>query len=315
MDLLDEMVVFARVVELRSFSRAARQLRLTTSAVSRSVSRLEAHLGARLLHRTTRSVSTTEIGRAVYEGCARIEDSAREVMALAGSYAAVPRGRLRISAPPVIGQVWLTPLLPGFLAKWPELRIDLSLEDRSVDVVEEGFDVVIRVATQPPEGLVARPLFEMSYVLVAAPAYLGGIGPVHPEVLGALSWLYLGHGSFDDHLILVRGEERREITMRGPATVSNSVALLGLVEAGLGIGVMPELIARRALAEGRVIRLCPDWTLIGSYRFRTVQALYAPTRNVPRKIRLFVDHLLGDSRPPIPAEATSARGLAGLCQG
>jgi DNA-binding transcriptional LysR family regulator len=181
MDMLNEMAVFVRVVDSAGFSAAARHIGLTTSAVSRHVTRLEAQLGGRLLHRTTRSVRLTELGEQVYAGCARMLSAAHDVQTMAGSYSARPNGLVRVTAPVVFGQVWLAPRLPGFLALYPEVTVQLSLVDRNVDLVDDGVDLAIRIARELSPGLAARSLCPMRYVLVASPAYLARHGhPAHP---------------------------------------------------------------------------------------------------------------------------------------
>lgn len=293
MELVPEMLVFARVVDARGFSSAARQLGLSTSAVSRSVGRLEAQVGARLLQRTTRSVAVTELGREVYLRCVQIAALAREVQALAARQAAAPMGRLRISAPAVLGQVWLAPLLPGFLRAWPGVELDLMLQDRMVDLVNESVDAVIRISTDPPPGLAARPLFETRYRLVASPAWLQRRGPPQqPEALDPQELIYLGYGSFDDQLLLSRGTETRRLQMRSRITVTNTLAMLTLAQAGEGVALLPDFTAAQALREGSVQALLPDWQIGGAYRPRQVLLLYPPTPWLPAKVRVFIDHLV-----------------------
>ena len=303
MELLTEMVVFAKVVDLKGFAPAARQLGLTTSAVSRAVARLESHLGVKLLNRTTRSVSLTELGAEVYPGCARIAQTAREVSSLAGHYAVAPRGRVRVSAPTVFGEVWLAPLLPAFLARWPEVEVELTLIDRMVDLADEGYDLAIRIAapgTVSP-GLVARSLFRMSYVLVASPAYLAAhAAPATPDELPNHRCIYLGYGPFQDRLDFEREGQGPVVPVRvqGPLTINNSKGILATVEAGLGIGIVPDFTAAESLAAGRLHSLLTDWQLVGPYGERTVHAVYSPSRFLPQKVRVLIDHL---------AQAGSAR--------
>jgi DNA-binding transcriptional LysR family regulator len=293
--LLDEMVVFARVVEQRGFAPAARTLGLTTSAVSRSVARLEAALGLKLLHRTTRAVSLTEDGAEVYPGCARLLQTAREVQSLAGRFASTPRGKLRVSAPPVFGELWLAPKLPAFFARWPEVEIELVLIDRVVDLVDEGFDLALRIVAPDAlaPGLVARRLGDMGYVLVAAPGYLQRRGtPAAPAELAAHACIWLGYGAFGERLQMQRdGEDPVDVQLAGPLTVNNSAAILATVEAGLGIGLVPDFAAAAGLRDGRLERVLSDWRLAGGYATRGVHAVYAPTRHLPRKVRALIDHL------------------------
>ncbi len=294
MDLLAEMVVFAKVVDLRSFSAAARQLGLTHSAVSRSVARLEAHLGVKLLHRTTRSLSPTDLGRDVVEHCALISQTARDVSAIAQRHALSPTGRLSISAPIVLGQRWLMPRLPEFLARWPDVDVQLALTDRMVDLVEEGVDVALRIATAMPPGLVARSVLHTRYLLIAAPAYLAQHGtPREPTDLAHHACVVLGYGDFGGDLHLNDGTCEARVQMQGRLAVNNGAAIVSAVEAMVGIGVLPDFAAAAALAAGSVELLLPTWQLQHAYRPRQVYAAYSPTRHLPRKVRAFIDHLTG----------------------
>jgi DNA-binding transcriptional LysR family regulator len=298
--LLAEMAVFAKVVELRSLSAAARQLGVTSSAVSRSVTRLEAQMGAQLLHRSTRAVSPTDLGRQVYAGCASIAQTARDVCALAGQHVSEPTGRLLVTAPVGLGQRWLVPRLFSFLERWPNVSVGVTLTDRLVDVVEEGFDLALRITTALPQGLVARPLLSTSYVLVASPDYVARHGaPQAPGELAAHRCIVLGYGDFTGDLTLFQAatSARVKVKVSGPLTVNNGVAILSAVEAGLGIGLLPDFTARVALESGAVVKVLAEWSLGVPYEERKVHALYAPTRHVPRKVRALIDHLVEASAP------------------
>jgi len=295
MELLDEMFVFARVVDSGGFTAAARALGLTSSAVSRSIGRLEAQLGARLLNRTTRSVSLTELGAEVYPGCARVAQTAREVQALAGRYALTPQGRVRVSAPTVFGETWLAPLLPAFLARWPQVQLDLTLIDRLVDLADEGYDLALRI-TRPgavAPGLVARPLGEVRYLMVAAPAYLRRHGaPADPAQLADHSFIWLGYPPFEDRLEFEPDTGGlAPIQVRGPLRVNNSRAILVAVEAGMGIGIVPDFAAAAGLRARRLKAVLPRWPLAGAYGPRVLHAVYTPTRHLPPKVRVLIDHL------------------------
>jgi DNA-binding transcriptional LysR family regulator len=297
MELLDEMVVFARVVDSGGFTAAARALGLTNSAVSRSVARLEAQLGARLLNRTTRSVSLTELGAEVYPGCVRLAQTAREVQALAGRYALVPQGRVRVSAPTVFGEVWLAPRLPAFLARWPQVQVDLTLIDRLVDLVDEGYDLALRI-TRPgavAQGLVARALGDMRYVMVATPGYLRRHGvPAEPAQLAAHACVCLDFPASEERLEFEAAAGQAApapVQVRCPLRVNNSSAILATVEAGLGIGIVPDFAAAAGLRAKRLKRVLTRWPLAGAYAPRVVHAVYAPTRHLPPKVRVFIDHL------------------------
>ncbi len=292
MEMLKEMAIFAKVVDCGGFSAAARQLALTTSAVSRHVSRLEAHLGGRLLQRTTRSLALTELGQQVHAGCARMLSSAREIHALAGSYRARPNGIIRVTAPVVFGQVWLAPRLPGFLDLYPEVDVRLTLVDRTVDLVEEGIDLAIRIAHELAPGLAARPLGPVKYVLVASKGYLAAAGtPGRPEALPQFRCSYLGYARFSDSWTLRCGDETVNISVPSRLTINNSGALLAVAQAGGGIALVPDFVARVAIDEGRVVQVLPQWELCAPYA-GDVFAVYMPGPHLALKVRAFIDYLV-----------------------
>jgi DNA-binding transcriptional LysR family regulator len=292
MEMLKEMAIFAQVVDSGGFSACARQLGMTTSAVSRHVSRLEAQMGARLLTRTTRSLALTELGQQVYAGCTRMLGAAREVHTLAGSYSARPNGLIRVSAPIVFGQVWLAPKLPGFLARYPEVDIKLTLVDRSVDLVEEGVDLAIRVASELAPGLAARPICPMNYLLAASPAYLAShAAPATPQELATTPCIYLDYARFYAPWHWCRGAENVQVKVPTRCAINNSAAILAAVEAGGGIGLMADFIAHEALACGRLQQVLPDWKIVAPGA-GTAHAVYMPGKHLPLKIRVFIDYLL-----------------------
>lgn len=317
--MLNEMAVFVQVVESEGFSAAARHLKLTTSAVSRHVTRLEQQLGGRLLQRTTRSIKLTELGTQVYAACARMVSTAREVHTLAGSYRARPNGLLRLTAPIVFGQVWLAPRLPGFLARYPDVSVQLSLLDRNVDLVEDGMDLAIRISRELHPALAARTLCTMRYVLVASPDYLAKYGvPAHPNDLQAHACIYLGYGAYGDIWTLhpaqqhsavkpqttdARGGKAEtfislpatvQIKVTSRAAVNNSAAIMAMVQAHGGIGLVPDFSAQAALNSGVVRQVLPTWD-IGDPYTGTVYAVYTAGPHLPLKTRALIDYLLESS--------------------
>ena len=294
MEMLKEMAIFAEVVESGGFSAAARHLNVTTSAISRHVSRLEKHLGGRLLQRTTRSVALTELGQKVFDGCSQMLSTAREIHALAGSYSARPNGMIRVTAPIVFGQVWLAPRIPGFLAKYPEVNIELTLIDRNVDLIDEGVDLAIRIARKLAPGLAARPLCPMHYVLVATPNYLRQANsPKHPDELTEHQCIYLGYAQFREHWTL-ENKYKKEVTQVKVAnriTINNSKAILATVLADGGIGLVPNFTAEAAITRGDVVQVLPDWVLKEPYSGE-VYAVYQPGRHLALKIRAFIDYMV-----------------------
>jgi len=296
---LDEMLVFARVVEHQSFAGAARQLGLTTSAVSRSVGRLEAHFGLRLLQRTTRSLSLTEAGAEIHQACLRLVADAQAVQALAGQLRQQPRGLLKISAPAVLGDIWLSPLLPGFCARWPEVLVQVDMTDRMVDLVAEGLDLGLRISVpgQIAPGLVARPLKTIRYVLVATPGYLARHAQItEPGQLLAHPFISLGYGQFQNEVELrplhPAAAPAMRLLVNTPITIASSLGIIHALQQGPGIGVVADFAAQAALQAGQLAHVLPGWALCGKYAPRVVHAVYAPTRHVPLKLRALIDYLV-----------------------
>lgn len=291
MEMLREMAMFVQVVDAGSFSEAARQLGMTTSALSRHVARLEAHIGGRLLHRTTRSLALTELGQQVHAGSTRMLAAAREVHAMAGSYSERPNGVIRVTAPIVFGQMWLAPRLPGFLERYPDTEVRLTLSDRTVDLIEEGEDLAIRIAQELAPGLAARPLLQMRYVLVATPAYLARHGaPATPADLAAHRCISLRHAELGRAWSMKRGAQTMVVALAARCSINNSAAVLAAVEAGGGIGMMSDFAARAALDAGRVQLVLPDWEASEEH-LRSIHAVYLPGRHLALKIRAFIDYL------------------------
>ncbi len=185
MEMLNEMMVFAEVVTSGGFSAAARSLGLETSSVSRSVARLEQHLSARLLHRTTRAIALTEVGEQVFRECAAIAGKVRDIRSLANHFQIEPRGTLRLSAPVALGQLWLAPRLSDFMEACPTVDLRVTLIDRPVDLIEDGIDLALRISADWPPGLVVRKLFAVRYVLIASPSYLARYGATALRRYGA----------------------------------------------------------------------------------------------------------------------------------
>jgi DNA-binding transcriptional LysR family regulator len=237
--LLPEMLVFAKVVELRSFAAAARQLDLTTSAVSRSVGRLEAHWGVQLLHRTTRSLSLTELGAEIYAACTQLAQTASDIHAIAGHYSGVPRGTVRLTAPTIFGEIWLS-AQPALRRQWPELEVAVSLSDQMQDLAQQGLVPAICLTRpeQLPPHMVARELRQVRYIAVASPAYLKGLTkpPKHPLELGrehGVACITLGYGDFQNRLQWPHGQDRSqapvtEVAVHSPLSMDSSTGIINL---------------------------------------------------------------------------------------
>lgn len=295
--LLDEMVAFWHVVEHGGFSQAARALGVEPSSMSRSVARLERALQAKLLVRGPRSMALTELGEQVLRDSALIRDAATNVHALAARYGARPSGMLRVSAPVVLGQLWLAPRLASFAEAYPDVDLQLSLNDRPVDIVTERVDVALRITAQPPQDLVARKLFDTPYVLVASPAYLAAHGaPERPETLARHRCIHLGFGAFDANWPLKRGDEQRVVAIAPRHAIGNSLALATAAAHGAGIALLPLFSAQAGLDAGRLVRVLEAWTPAGTYA-RAAYLLYAAGARVPPKVKAFVEHMSATAGP------------------
>ena len=289
MEPLDAMAVFARVVEAESFSGAARALGLSKSAISKQISRLEDRLGLRLLNRTTRRLSLTEAGAAFYPGCQRVVAEAEAAEQAVTHLASAPRGRLRVNAPMSFGVRHIGPALPEFLRRYPELAVDLTLNDRVVDLVEEGFDVGLRIAPLADSSLIVRRLAPNRSVLLAAPIYLQARGTPHD--LGDLedhACLIYSYQAMGEAWRLTGPEGERRIKVSGPLRVNNGDAILAAAVGGLGIALLPCFICSEDLRAGRLVRVLPDWEATAD---NAVSAVYPAARHLSPKVRAFVDFL------------------------
>lgn len=290
MDTFNYMRAFRRIVELGSFAKAAEDLGVSSAGLSKQLRALEAHLGAVLIQRTTRKMSLTDTGAAYYAECCRLLDELDTLEKSVKRQSRRVSGRLRVNAPVSFALSVLTPLLARFLRQYPELRLDLSMEDRLVDAVGQGFDVSIRLRAQLEDSsLIARQLACLTQVLCAAPAYLERRG--RPDSVDALR----GHDLLSYSLADSPGpvaEEDAGAPAQPPAgaarvQVNNSLMLRDLLEAGLGIGALPSFLAAPAIAGGKLARVLPD--LPGAPR--QVYAVYPTSRHLQPKVKAFVDFL------------------------
>ena len=254
--------VFARVAEAGSLSRAAEDLGLSKATVSKAVSRLEARIGARLFHRTSRKLALTEAGLAAREDAAQLlaAGEAAEARAIAG--AVVPQGLVRLAAPMSFGVLHVAPRLPDFLAEHRQVSVDLHLSDQQVDLVGGGFDIGLRIAALPDSSLRARRLCPVHRSLVAAPAYLDRHGrPEHPDDLARHACLGYAYLPSPDRWRF-RDDAGAEVTVvpAGPLRANNADALTPALRAGLGLAVQPDFMIWDDLRSGRLERVLPGWT-------------------------------------------------------
>ena len=290
--LLPDMAVFARVVDAGNFSVAARQLGSTPSTVSRQIKRLEEALATRLLERSTRRMRVTESGYQVYRHCRDMAAAASGAVDAAGQLAERPQGLVSVSAPSAYAKSVIHPLVPDFLRAYAEVDVQLLFSDREVDPIESGLDLVIRLTDAPPQGLAARRLGEVQWMLCASGAYLRGRGvPRHPRELAQHDCMYLGESADDNRWRFRRGSETASVTVKGRYVANHAGARLEAAERGLGIATLPEFAAREALGAGTIRRVLEDWDMEARAYQGPVWLLYPPNRFLPPKVRAFIDFL------------------------
>ena len=290
--LLTEMVVFVKVVEAGSFSAAARQLGSSPSAVSRSIARLEKALAIRLLQRTTRKLRLSDAGEEVFRRCREMAGAAQAVMDLSGRFTREAEGLIRVSVPKAVGRYVIHPHMPEFLRRYPKVDVQLILEDRYVDLIDDNVGLSIRITDEPPPGLVGRELFPIEHLLCATPQYLAEQGvPQQPEDLREHSCIVLGETPADARWKFRQGSKSVTVGVRGRYAANHTGVRLDAVLQDIGIGSLPYFTARQALEEGRVIQVLPEWDFIASYH-GGVWLLQTPTRYLQPKLRVFIDFLV-----------------------
>lgn len=290
MDFVRALQVLVRVVDARSFIRAADQLDTSNAAVTRQVAALEKHLGTRLLNRTTRKISLTSSGEAFMEKARQILEQVADAESVAGERDGGPGGILRLSAPLSFGIAHLSRLLPGFRARYPKLRLDIDLSDRLVDLAGEGVDVALRIAREPSPNLVARRIATVRLVLCASPIYLRKHGtPKHPAELAdheTFSYTYLSAG--DSWRFFREGGASATVRIRPSVHATNGELLRELALAGGGIILQPTFIVGGDLMRGSLVPLLPEWRLLEL----SLYAVYLSRRQLATKVRVFIDYLL-----------------------
>lgn len=286
---LEVLAAFVAVADTGSFTEAAKRLERDASLISRRVSQLEQKLGVRLLSRTTRRVALTEVGARYHQRIQGILDELANASREASDVAASPQGLLRVSLPVTFGRQWITPLLPRFLARHPNIRIDARFSDHFSDLVAEGVDVAVRVGRMRDSSLTARQIASFRNLLVAAPDYLKENGtPKRPSDLKNHACIgFSGHSAWPDWPL---SKGSKEVTIRPQCqfVADNSEAVLSAAIEGAGITFTPDWLAGPAIREGKLVEVLPGW---GSKVVGGVYAVLPPGRLVPAKTRLFVDEI------------------------
>ena len=288
MDRLNSMTIFVQVVEKEGFTAASEKLGLSRAQISKSVMQLEKHLGARLLNRTTRRVSLTETGRIYYERCKLILNDIEEMEGIAGEQTSSPHGTLTLSAPTSFGILQLQKVIPEYIKRYPNVKISLSLADRFIDVVSEGFDVGIRIAKLENSSLIARKIAPCKQVFCASPEYLNKKGtPKVPIDLALHPCLVYSNDLKPDTWVLHGPEGIESIKVSGPVCADNGDVLKEAAVAGLGVTLLPTFIVGADIKSGSLQQILSDYYPPEI----SVYAVFPSHRYLSAKVRTFVDFL------------------------
>lgn len=299
-----DMLVFAKVAELSSISAAARALSTSKATVSRSVTRLESALNARLLERSSRHLAITEVGRIFLAHCRKVAEEIDSAESAVGELQAAVRGHLRVAVPLVFGRAVLAPALPRFLSSHPELYMEVRLTNRRVDPIEEGFDLVIRVGPQPDSSLLMRELGRALHAVYASPNYLKKHPKIdHPSDLQDHTALDVLDGAEAIEWGFQRGEESTRVRITPRLDLNDAVIRRDAAIEGLGVALLPSLICAEAEREGRLLRVCADWE---STRVNHLFALWPSRRNALPRLRAFLDFLASAMPPELARGMPSA---------
>ncbi|MBO6605174.1 MULTISPECIES: LysR family transcriptional regulator [Paracoccaceae] len=300
MDRLTEMEAFATVVDQGGFTDAARKMGISKSAVSKHVSSLETRLGARLLNRTTRRVSPTEIGLAYYDRARRVLNDAGEADALVTAMQSAPSGLLRVSVATDFGVNHLSPVLGQFLHSYPEITVNMILNNRYVELISEGFDMAIRVGDLEDSSLRARKLTETYKRMIAAPSYFEEFG--RPEKIDDLNdhklLHYSNQASGNVWKLTAPSGEKRQVRTAGSLTVNDGQSLLNAAIGGLGIAYLPSFLYADAMRQGLLVDAIPDLPM----EVHGIYAVYPPGRYTQPKVRAFIDFLVEQFRDKGPED-------------
>ncbi|MEM9756099.1 MAG: LysR family transcriptional regulator [Pseudomonadota bacterium] len=290
MDRLTEMEAFATVVDQGGFTDAAKKMGISKSAVSKHVSSLESRLGARLLNRTTRRVSPTEIGLAYYDRARRVLNDAGEADALVTAMQSAPSGMLRVSVATDFGVNHLSPVLGDFLHSYPDITVNMVLNNRYVELISEGFDLAIRVGELEDSSLRARKLCETNKRMIAAPEYFRQHGrPIKIDDLNEHKLLhYSNQASGNVWKVTAPSGEKRQVRTAGSLTVNDGQSLLNAAIGGLGIAYLPSFLYAEPMRQGQLEDVIPELPM----EVQGIYAIYPPGRYTQPKVRAFIDFLV-----------------------
>jgi len=290
MDRLTALQVFHRVAQRGSFAEAGRSLGLSPAAISKNIAELEAHVGTRLIQRTTRRMALTEEGRLYLEHVTRALDALADADSALCPFKASPSGLLKVSAPMTFTLTQISCALPAFLERHPGLQLDLHLDDRRVDIVREGFDLAIRGSDQLEDSsLIARPLTTMSHVLCAAPGYFEKRGRPHtPADLNGLEHIRFSLSGHADAWEFEQGGRMERVAVNARYSVSSSLAVRDALRAGFGVSLIPLPYVEEDLRTGRLQAAQEDWSTVKT----ALYAIYPSRQHMTPKLRALLDFLV-----------------------
>ena len=300
--LLPDLATFVLIVDQGSFSGAARIAGATPSAMSRCVSRLEQALGNKLLHRTTRKLRLSESGRSVYEHAQTMLEAARQAMNSGSSVQDIAQGTLTLSVPKAVGRFVIHPLMSEFLRRYPQVDVRLRLEDRYMDLIDDGVDLALRITNSPSPGLYGKPLMPISHLICATPEYLRQHGtPGKPEDLRQHSCISLGETPADSRWKFRKHGKSETIQTHGRYAANHTGVRLDAVLNHLGIGSLPLFTAREVLARGEIVQVLPEWEFISAYSGQ-LWLLWSSGKHMPARMRAMIDYL-SEKMPSSPLTA------------
>ncbi len=277
-----------KVVDVGSFSGAARAMGVSKGHISQRISQLEDRLGTRLLHRTTRKLSLTELGNLYYQRCKQVIEDLDEIEQTVSEFQQRATGLLKLSSPNLLGEMHIVPAITDFLKEHPSLEIELNFHSRKVDLIEDAYDVVIQVGARTDVNVINRKLADTNFILVASPAYLKSHGlPEVPQDLKYLNCLQFSEYNTSKPWRFVRGEEQVSIRGKSHWHSNSGHCLLAAARDGLGLAYLPDYYLADDIKSGTLVRVLEDWTGID----RDIVAIYQQRRHLSAKVKLFVDFL------------------------
>lgn len=291
LNLLPDLALFVQIVDHGSFSAVARLNGVTPSAISRSVSRLEHEMGCKLLQRSTRKLRLSDAGESVYSHALDMLTSARQAMDSASSTQEVAQGKLTLSVPKAVGRFVIHPLMTEFLDRYPEVDVCLRLEDRYLDLIDDGIDLALRITHTPSPGLHGKPLMPVTHIICATPGYLRQHGtPQTPADLRNHSCISLGETPADSRWKFRQAGKTDTIQTHGRYAANHTAVRLDAVKQHLGIGSLPLFTAREALERGEIVQVLAQWEFISSYSGQ-LWLLWSGNKHMPARMRAMIDYL------------------------